>query len=49
MSLFDDVVGDDFQEESFGPQEGFAGVLLCFVSLRWSHFRRRGTGTDDEA
>lgn len=29
MSLFDDVVGDDFQEESFGPQEGFAGVLLC--------------------
>ena len=29
MSLFDDVVGNDFQEESFGPQEGFAGVLLC--------------------
>lgn len=29
MSLFDDVVGDQFQEQSFGPQEGFAGVLLC--------------------
>lgn len=29
MSLFDDVVGDQFQEENFGPQEGFAGVLLC--------------------
>ena len=29
MSLFDDIVGNDFQEEAFGPQEGFAGVLLC--------------------
>lgn len=28
MTLFDDVIGDDFQEEHFGPQEGFAGVLL---------------------
>ena len=31
MSLFDDVLGDDgaFSEAAFGPQEGFAGVLLC--------------------
>ncbi len=31
MSLFDDVLGDDemFSEAKFGPQEGFAGVLLC--------------------
>lgn len=30
MSLFDDVLGDDmFTEATFGPQEGFAGVLLC--------------------
>lgn len=29
MSLFDDVVGDQFQEAQFGPQEGFAGVLLA--------------------
>lgn len=32
MSLFDDVLGDDdnmFSEATFGPQEGFAGVLLC--------------------
>lgn len=29
MSLFDDVIGDQFQESHFGPQEGFAGVLLA--------------------
>ncbi len=31
MSLFDDVLGDDnmFSEAPFGPQEGYAGVLLC--------------------
>ena len=29
MTLFDDVVGNQFQEQSYGPQEGFAGVLLC--------------------
>lgn len=29
MSLFDDVVGNEFQEAHFGPQEGFAGVLLA--------------------
>jgi hypothetical protein len=30
MSLFDDVLDDDmFTEAAFGPQEGFAGVLLC--------------------
>ena len=31
MSLFDDVLGDDnmFEEAPFGPQEGYAGVLLC--------------------
>ena len=29
MSLFDDVQGADFQEAHFGPQEGFAGVLLA--------------------
>lgn len=30
MSLFDDVINDDpsFSEKHFGPQEGFAGVLL---------------------
>ena len=30
MSLFDDVQGgSEFQEAHFGPQEGFAGVLLA--------------------
>ncbi len=31
MSLFDDVLGDDsmFSEAAYGPQEGYAGVLLC--------------------
>jgi tellurite resistance protein len=31
MSLFDDVMGEDsmFAEKPYGPQEGFAGVLLC--------------------
>jgi hypothetical protein len=30
MSLFDDVLDDGmFTETKFGPQEGFAGVLLC--------------------
>jgi hypothetical protein len=31
MSLFDDILGDEpsFAETKFGPQEGFAGVLLC--------------------
>jgi hypothetical protein len=31
MSLFDDVLEDGnlFQEAPFGPQEGYAGVLLC--------------------
>ena len=31
MSLFDDVLGDDnmFSEAPYGPQEGYAGVLLC--------------------
>ncbi|MGF1581323.1 MAG: tellurite resistance TerB family protein [Gemmataceae bacterium] len=30
MSLFDDVLGDSsFEPRSFGPQEAFAGVLLC--------------------
>jgi tellurite resistance protein len=30
MSLFDDVLGDSsFAPQSFGPQEGFAGVLLA--------------------
>lgn len=30
MSLFDDVLDDGmFTESKFGPQEGFAGVLLC--------------------
>ena len=29
MSLFDDVLEDgSFQEQPFGPQEGFAGVML---------------------
>ncbi len=29
MSLFDDVLGDSsFEPQAFGPQEGFAGVLL---------------------
>ncbi|QDT33309.1 tellurite resistance TerB family protein [Thalassoglobus polymorphus] len=30
MSLFDDVLGDSdaFSEKSFGPQEGFAGILI---------------------
>ena len=30
MSLFDEVIQDgSFQEEAFGPHEGFAGVLLA--------------------
>lgn len=31
MGLFDDVLGEDsaFQEAPYGPQEGYAGVLLC--------------------
>ncbi|MCA9175013.1 MAG: tellurite resistance TerB family protein [Planctomycetales bacterium] len=31
MSLFDEVLGNDsgFEERPFGPQEAFAGVLLC--------------------
>ncbi len=31
MSLFDDLIDDNsgFSEQAFGPQEGFAGVLLC--------------------
>ena len=31
MSLFDDILEDGFESGSqpFGPQEGFAGVLLC--------------------
>lgn len=31
MSLFDDVLGDDssFSEAPYGPQEGYAGVLLA--------------------
>lgn len=30
MGLFDQVLGDSFQEEhQFGPQEGFAGTLLA--------------------
>ncbi len=31
MSLFDDVLDGDgmFSEKQFGPQEAFAGVLLC--------------------
>lgn len=28
MSLFDDVLGEA-EEHHFGPQEGFAGVMLC--------------------
>ena len=29
MSLFDDVIDDgSFEEQPFGPQEGFAGVML---------------------
>lgn len=30
MSVFDDVLGESsFQPQNFGPQEGFAGVLLA--------------------
>ncbi len=31
MSLFDEVLGDDnmFTEAPYGPQEGYAGVLVC--------------------
>jgi hypothetical protein len=31
MTLFDDILGDEtsFTEAPFGPQEGYAGVLLC--------------------
>jgi hypothetical protein len=31
MSLFDEVLGDEssFSEAPYGPQEGYAGVLLC--------------------
>ena len=30
MSVFDDVLGDgQFEEQPFGPHEGFAGVLLA--------------------
>jgi hypothetical protein len=30
MSLFDDVLGDSsFEPQSFGPHEGFAGILLA--------------------
>jgi hypothetical protein len=31
MTLFDDILGDapSFDEAPFGPQEGYAGVLLC--------------------
>lgn len=28
MSLFDDILGEP-EEQHFGPQEGFAGVMLC--------------------
>jgi len=31
MGVFDDVLGDNgmFNEAAYGPQEGYAGVLLC--------------------
>lgn len=31
MSLFDEILGEEsaFSEAPFGPQEGYAGVLLC--------------------
>ncbi len=31
MSLFDDIIDDDISSgnKSFGPQEGFAGVIIC--------------------
>ncbi|MBL8889298.1 MAG: tellurite resistance TerB family protein [Planctomycetaceae bacterium] len=31
MSLFDDILedGNTFQEQPYGPHEGYAGVLLC--------------------
>ncbi|MCU0707601.1 MAG: tellurite resistance TerB family protein [Pirellula sp.] len=31
MGIFDDVLGDNgmFDEAPYGPQEGYAGVLLC--------------------